>query len=142
MYRIITSTTKEEHFESPNAAAYGMMTYCGGNTYPNTSSASSSVTSDLKVTPRVAGSLTSTADSTMYHGDYDVYGDLHIHGNIYVRNIEEFEYAKNPLVTELTQDPTSNTWPGVPGTVGFTANYVYICTSSDTWVRIKSDSTW
>lgn len=133
MYRIITSTTKEEHFESPNAAAFGMMTYCG-NASPNSTVSSNSVSS-LKITPR----LSTAQESAGYFGEYDVYGDLYIHGNIYAKNLNA---NSSITVNELATDPTGNTWMGETGELAFTANYAYLCVNTNSWIRWKIDSNW
>jgi len=142
MYRIITSTTKEEHFESPAAAAFGMTNYCIGNTLPNIgTTAGSELVSTLKVLPK--SNTNPYVDSTMYHGDYDVYGDLYVHGNIYARNFSvESENEIEETITVLETDPTSNSWVGSTGSIAFSANYAYLCTGNNTWVRWKINSTW
>ena len=147
MYRIITSTTKEEHFESPTAAAFGMMTYCG-NTAPNSSSTVNSVSvPTLKISARSGVDLSkNSVNNSAYWGDYDVYGDLYVHGNVYARNIDssvigEDENYTNYIVP-FESDPKTNTWPGTPGQIGFTANYAYLCVSGNTWVRMSIQSNW
>jgi len=140
MYRIITSTTKEEHFESPAAAAFGMTNYCIGNTLPNIgTTASTESVSTFKVLPR--SNTTPYVDSTMYYGDYDVYGDLYVHGNIYARNFTMDSETEESIIM-LETDPKSNSWEGSTGSIAFSANYAYLCTGNNIWVRWKIDSTW
>ena len=147
MYRIITSTTKEEHFESPSAAAFGMMTYCG-NTVPNSSSTVNSVSvQPLKITARSSTNPgKNSADSSYYWGDYDVYGDLYVHGNIYARNIDNTIIDENEdyrrYIVPFDTDPKTNVWEGQPGQMGFTANYAYLCVGGNTWVRMGIQSSW
>lgn len=151
MYRIITSTTKEEHFESPTAAAYGMMMYCG-NTAPNTAVITSGVDTsmaNIKISPRVPVAPNGTPiirtatsyDSDDYYGDFDVYGDLYVHGNIHARNYSTHSMAM-PKITILTADPTSTTWQGNIGDMAFTNNHAYICVQTDSWARFKIDRSW
>lgn len=147
MYRIITSTTKEEHFESPNAAAYGMMMYCA-NTMPNgqsTTNTLSSMEANIKIIARPPRRLPINKPEISYdyyYGDYDVYGDLYVHGNVYARNYEETVSSEVSKITILSMDPTSNTWQGNIGEMACTSNYAYMCVASDSWVRWKIDSRW
>lgn len=152
MYRIITSTTKEEHFESPTAAAYGMMMYCG-NTAPNSAVINSGIDSsmaNIKISPRIPvapngvpyGRTTSSYDSDDYYGDFDVYGDLYVHGNIHARNYSTESSVTIPKITMLPADPTTATWQGNIGDMAFSANYAYICVNTDNWARFKIERSW
>lgn len=138
MYRIITSTTKEEHFESPNAAAFGMMTYCGSNapTMPGTTSS----TMPLRVSIRTPQSA--AASTASYYGDYDIYGDLYVHGNIFARNLVEPVTEYKTKIMMLDTDPTGPNWTGSPGDMAFTSNHAYICVENDSWVKLSLVHSW
>lgn len=49
--------------------------------------------------------------------------------------------ANSAISITTTAIPVSSSSAGVPGTIAYSANYLYICVATNTWVR-ASLSTW
>lgn len=157
MYRIITSTstTREEHFESPNAAAYGMTTYCGnttpiyGNTSPQTKNDYGSV---IQQPPqngniKVKNAMENEWGGYEYWNEYHCWGDLMVHGTTTISSdlIVEGTITGRGSTTEikmLDADPTASNIAGNVGELAVTDNYMYLCVSTDSWIRWPIQSTW
>jgi len=164
MYKMITHTITEEHFDHPVTAEYGIGIHHGntmpklsnvhvphgmpihGNVHPRTYGVS---TDSVLLPPGTKPSGNIKVKMSPWHvwGMYDAYGDLFLHGDMYAEGDIMTAGTINGTgstanVTVLATDPTSNTWSGNVGELAQGPSYMYLCTSSDTWVRWKIDAKW
>lgn len=80
-----------------------------------------------------------------YNGDdakFSLSEQLEITGSLSANGISSSSLdCENINLTALNTAPTSATDTGVEGEIRITADYIYICTATDTWKRVAI-STW
>jgi hypothetical protein len=163
MYKVVTHTIKEEHFEHPHLAEKGMAIHNGHGNHGNTKPYYGTVrpvsrdvrgrNSDV-ITPHppdgnviVKMPLNEDWGGYDYWGQYHCWGDLTIHGSTVVSGDLTVEGAivgrgTTSNVIMLETAPTTNTWAGNVGDLAKNTNFMYLCVEQDKWIRWSIQSTW
>ena len=158
MYRVVTHTIKEEHFEHPYLAEKGMAYHTGanvsyGNTKPKITPLRGSNTDVITPCPPDTGNiivkmpLEADWGGNEYYGEYHCWGDLMVHGTATITSnlIVEGTIAGRGSVAEvmlLDAAPTSNAWTGNIGEMCRTTDFMYLCVEQDKWVRWAIQDQW
>lgn len=158
MYRVVTHTIKEEHFEHPYLAEKGMAVHTGanvgyGNTAPTMGSLRGSNADVITPCPPPNGNvivkmpMNENWGGYEYYGEYHCWGDLMVHGTATISSdlIVEGTITGRGTVTNivvLDTAPTGNTWAGNVGDMCRTSDFMYLCTEQDKWVRWAIQDQW
>ena len=163
MYKVITHTIKEEHFEHPVLAEKGMAIHTQsntkphyGNTHPVMSPAGGIRRSNAGVVapcPPTDGNIVVKMPSngdwegTEYWGEYQCWGDLNVYGSATVSSDLIVEgtitgTGSTADIKMLDVAPTVNTWPGKIGELCRTSNFMFVCVAPDTWIRWAIQESW
>lgn len=168
MYKVVTHTIKEEHFEHPALAEKGMAVHTGGNVNPyygNITPKMGSMRGPMRgpmrgsnadvITPgpptdgnvKIRMPLNENWGDYEWHGEYHAWGDLAVHGSLSV--VEDLMVdgtiagrGSVSTVTVMTTEPTGNTWTGNIGELARTSSHMYLCVETDHWIRWPVQSSW
>lgn len=167
MYKVVTHTIKEEHFEHPVLAEKGMAIHTNGTT-GNTSPKWSGTPrwgGKGNVRPRMEPNSVISCPPTdgnlvvkmplendwegyqWYESEYHAWGDVKIHGQLMVSSdltVDGVIAGRGSVstVTVLSVVPTGNTWAGNIGELARTDSHMYLCVEPDKWVRWSIQSNW
>lgn len=168
MYKVVTHTIKEEHFEHPHLAEQGMAIHNGtvsntkpyyGNNRPhygNVGPVANSIRNrngDV-ITPcppdgNIIVKMPMEGDwgGYEYWGEYHCWGDLMIHGSTVISGDLTVDGAivgrgTTNNITVLETTPASNTWAGNVGDLARNTNFMYLCVEQDKWIRWSIQTTW
>lgn len=163
MYKVVTHSIREEHFDTPATAAFGLATYCNTQPIGNSMSGNSGPTISSMAFcqrdgfgPRKAECDPSKARITVdeyddeYWNDYglfDAYGDLYLHGDLYLDGdlmLYGTLSGRGTIsnIAKLDTAPRNNTAPGQPGDIARTSSHIYLCVEKDKWVRWGIQEAW
>lgn len=154
MYRVVTHTIKEEHFEHPYLAEKGMEVH--SNTTPgygNISTKSKNNYGSVIQQPPMDGNIkvkTPMEDEWgghEYWNNYHCWGDLTVHGSTTISNdlIVAGTISGRGSVTEvmlLDTAPAANVTPGNIGALARTSTHMYLCVEQDKWIRWELQESW
>lgn len=157
MYRVVTHTIKEEHFEHPYLAEQGMAVHTAnvspvvGKPKPmqrNPQGHGSVITqppTDGNI--RIKMPLNEEWGDYEWYGEYHAWGDLTVHGKMHIKEdlIVEGTIAGRGSVSTvriLDTEPTGNTWTGNVGELAKTSSHMYLCVEPDQWIRWSTQSSW
>lgn len=156
MYKVVTHTIKEEHFEHPYLAEQGMAVHTC-NTAPVMSNSTpmgrNSGHGGVITQPPTDGNikikmpLNENWNGYEWHGEYHAWGDLTVHGQLSVNGdimIEGTIAGRGSVSTVqvLDTEPTGNTWAGNVGDLAKTSSHMYLCVEPDKWLRWSVQSSW
>lgn len=167
MYKVITHSIREEHFDAPSTAAFGLATYCNtqpvantveGNSTPTISSMVPGMTicmrdgfepkkskADLSISKILVDDYND--DYWNDYGFFDAYGDLYLHGDLYLDG-DLIMYGTLSgrgtisKVPKLDANPKANSWPGKAGDIARTSSHIYLCVEDDKWIRWAIQESW
>lgn len=156
MYKVVTHTIKEEHFDHPYLAEQGMAVHTGGNTRPaygNSSPLSKNSGHNVITEPPQDGNikvkmpLNEHWGGYEWSGEYHAWGDLCVHGKLSV--VEDLTVdgtiagrGSVSTVMVLDTEPMGNTWAGNIGELARTSSHMYLCVETDYWIRWPVQTTW
>lgn len=143
MYKVVTHTIKEEHFEHPYLAEKGMAIHC--NTAPMSSRVVTKPPQDGNV--KVKMPLDGDWGGSDCWGEYQAWGDLCVYGKTIIDGdltVEGTITGRGSISTVLTMDtnPTGNTYTGNVGDLARTSSHMYLCVETDKWVRWPIQDKW
>lgn len=154
MYRVVTHTIKEEHFEHPILAEKGMEIHCNttpsyGNTKVQSKNNYGSVIQQppMDSNVKIRTPLEDEWGGYEYWNSYHCWGDLVVHGSTTLSSdlIVEGTITGRGSVTEvklLDTTPAANATPGNVGDLARTSTHMYLCVEQDKWIRWAVEHTW
>lgn len=154
MYRVVTHTIKEEHFEHPYLAERGMEIHC--NTTPGYGNVSvqspNNYGSVIKQPPtdgniKVKTPMEEDWGGYEYWNNYHCWGDLIVHGKTSVHSdlMVDGVITGRGSVTDvkiLDTEPTANSVTGNIGELARTSSHMYLCVAENSWVRWPIQTSW
>ena len=165
MYKVVTHTITEEHYDHPSTASVGLIKHRNdpslscGNTMPGTSSLYSAMMLIPSLPDEVCfeiywppGKTDGNAnikvklpvewESYDAIGDLNLYGDLKVNGDLTVTGTINSEQSSSMKIGTLEADLKSNDMPGTVGDMAVSSSFAYLCVDKDTWVRWPIQTKW
>lgn len=156
MYKVVTHTIKEEHFEHPYLAEQGMAIHTGGNVKPSYGKPgplSKNTGHNVITEPPQDGNIKVKMPSNghwggyEWDGEYHAWGDLSVHGKLSVAEDLVVDGAiagrgSVSTVTVLDTEPMGNTRAGNIGELARTSSHMYLCIETDHWIRWPVQTSW
>lgn len=155
MYKVVTHTIKEEHFDHPYLAEQGMAVHTGtnapmtANISPKRRSSEHEMVNPLPKdgNTKIKMALENCWEDYEWFGDYWAYGDLNVEGILTVGKdlvVSGSIAGRGSMttVTVLDTAPEGNTWTGNIGEMARTSSHMYLCVNTDNWIRWPIQSSW
>lgn len=147
MYKKITHSIQEEHFDHPALAEYAIKT---GNIKPITGNIRQPNSADLVLWPidgncdHYSGNIMVPMAGPVYmiNRDVEIHGNILVSGNIISAAGHLHGVGTTTTVIKLAESPPTSNWPGQQGELAVDKTYMYLCVENGKWVRWPVNQSW